>query len=107
MTIPEFALVFYPLFFTIAIEWVIFFLITREKISKTIGFIILMNMISWPVATLLYWKWPLEIYWIEVLVVAIEFFLIAIYWKFKWLKSGLLSLLMNSASYFIGILIFQ
>jgi glucose-6-phosphate-specific signal transduction histidine kinase len=105
--VRELISVFSPLLFTISIEWILFFFISREKILKTIGFVILMNMISWPIATLLYWNWPNEIYWIELLVVLIETFLIGIYWKYKWLKSASLSLIMNSASYFIGILIFQ
>ena len=107
MTAREISIVFSPLLFTITIEWVIFFLSMREKIGKTIGFIILMNIISWPIATLLYWNWPDQIWWIELLVVIIETVLISFYWNFKWLKSGLLSLAMNSASDFIGILIFQ
>lgn len=107
MSTRELGFTFFPLLFTISIEWLIFFIATREKLLKTIGFIVLMNMISWPIATLLFWNWPSEIYWIELLVVAMETVLISIFWKYKWLKSGLLSIGLNAASYFIGILIFQ
>ena len=103
----ELLIVFLPLLFTISIEWIVFISITREKIGKTIVFAIIMNMISWPIATLLYWNWPNEIYWIELLVVAIESILISIYWKYKFLKAGLLSFSLNAASYFIGILVFK
>ena len=107
MTVEDWRGVFLPLLFTVTIEWVLFIVATREGVLQAAGFVLLTNLITWPVATLLNWSWPAQITMIELLVLAVESLLIATYWRYHWLKSGVLSLTMNSASYLIGRLIFQ
>ncbi len=107
MTVVDWRAVFLPLLFTIAMEWVVFVVATRRNVLGAAAFVVLMNTMTWPVATLLYWHWPAQILWIELLVVAAESLIIAIYWGFPPLKSGWLSLAMNAASYFIGIVVLR
>lgn len=107
MTAEDWLAVFLPLLFTITVEWVVCFIATSGNALKTAGFVLLTNLITWPVATLMFWHWPSQILWIELLVAVAETVLIAIYWGFNPRKSGSLSLAMNASSYFIGIWVFR
>ena len=72
MTVVSWCAVFLPLLFTIAIEWLVFCVARRGNALRSAGFVLLMNLMTWPLATLMFWNWPSQILWIELLVVAAE-----------------------------------
>lgn len=87
---------------TVLLEWPVFALLSRLGFKKTGLFMLLMNMISWPIAIILYNYAELNIWLVELLVVAMETVIIFIHWRWSWPKALLFAFLINAASYFIG-----
>ncbi|MGL4597866.1 MAG: hypothetical protein ACRCYO_10065 [Bacteroidia bacterium] len=90
---------------TLFLEWPVFVLLTKKSWRETALFMLLMNLVTWPIATVLYNTTTISIWWIELGVFLAETVLVAMHWKFSWGKSALLALLMNASSWGIGSLI--
>ncbi len=90
---------------TLLLEGPVFVLLTKKTFRETAVIILLMNLVTWPIATVLYNTTTISIWWIELGVFLAETVLVAIHWKFNWGKSAWIALLMNASSWGIGSLI--
>jgi|GEM_PF-2055853 len=87
---------------TFLIEWPLFALLSRKGFRRTAFFLLLMNLVSWPLLAVAHNYTEIHILWLELGVVLLETFIIFISWRFAWWKCFLLALTINAASYFIG-----
>ncbi|GAB3310118.1 hypothetical protein [Hymenobacter tenuis] len=85
------------------IEWLLFLLFERRGLARTAGFIFLINLFTWPLCQLLYWHFPAYLPAIELGVVAAEAGLMAYYFRWTWVRAGLVATALNTLSYFAGL----
>lgn len=89
---------------TFLIELIIFYIFLRRDYIKTAGYVLLINLFSWPLANLFYNSFN-HLLVVELGVFIVEGFLIMLLFEFSWKKSFLLSLVANFISAFVGLLI--
>ncbi|TND09839.1 MAG: Uncharacterized protein FD123_963 [Bacteroidetes bacterium] len=87
---------------TFSIEWPVFALITGQGFKKTFVFMLLMNLVSWPIAMILFGYLSVHIVWVELFVLAAETLILFYHWRFPWWKALLFATIINAASFFIG-----
>jgi len=87
------------------LEFVVVYLFLKKDFLKVLGFVLLINLFTWPIANLLYgFNW--NVYLIEIGVVIVEGFLIMELFKIDSKKSLLISFVANLISFLIGLTFF-
>lgn len=87
---------------TLFIEWPLFALLSRQGFAKTFYFMLLMNLLSWPLAMILFRYLDLNIWFVEFFVLALETYVLHAAWKYAFGKSLLFAFILNAASFLIG-----
>lgn len=95
----------YALFFTILFEFVIYSIAVRKNYGKLFVYAILINLVTWPLANLLYAYFGM-FFLIEFLVVLAEIFLIKKLLEVSWIKALVISLIANLITMFFGIVFY-
>ena len=91
---------------TILIEFFIYSLFLRKNYLKLLGYSILINGLTNPLANLFFNGAGLVLL-IEILVFVVEIFLIKYLFRIKYLKAILISFIANLISFLIGFFIFS
>ena len=91
---------------TILIEFFIYSLFLRKNYLKLLGYSILINGLTNPLANLIFNMAGLVLL-IEILVFVVEIFLIKYLFRIKYLKAILISFIANLISFLIGFFIFS
>lgn len=96
-----------PLFYllvTIAIEFTVYFITIKKEVLSLFAFCLLINLVTWPWANMLYGIWML--FWIiEIGVFVLESILIKYLFEINWKKAIFISLVANTISATIGFFI--
>ena len=95
---------FIPLLLTIIIEFVIFWLIIKNKPTKLFFYSIIINLFTQPFGTYLYQNTLISFYLVELLIIIIESVLISLLFEIKYKKAILISVLANITTALISFL---
>ena len=95
---------------TIILEIIVYFIWFRKEYSKTLGYCVLINLLTVPLANFFYGffsasKNIVGLLGIEIVVFLIEFVLIMFLFKMKWWKALILSFVANVFSFILGLFI--
>ncbi|MGB9980563.1 hypothetical protein [Methanobacterium sp.] len=91
-------------FITVAVEFLILWLFTRDKLNKLFLYSLLINSFTLPIATYGYYNILNNIYIIEIAVIFVESILIMLLLKMKYKTAFLISLTANFVTTVIGFL---
>ena len=94
-----------PLLLTIAIESVVIVVMTSLTGKDVLPFSALINAVTLPLATFLYHEVLPDLLVVEILVIGVETFLIALLFRFPMQKSLGISIAANGISAFAGVLL--
>jgi len=90
---------------TIILELIVVFLFLRKDYIKTVIYVFLINLFTWPIANLIYGM-GLNYYAVEAGIVLVESVLFIVLFKMSSRKALLISLVANFVSAFAGRIIF-
>ena len=90
--------------FTFIIEYIIVLAFLRKQPLKTAGFVLLVNLFSWPIANFFYGFYN-NLLIIEIGVVIVESFLLMYLFELNYRKSILIAFVSNLASFLAGYLL--
>ena len=93
---------FYNFLITFILELIIFYVFIRKNYFKTLCYVLLINLFTWPIANFIYSVWQ-NIFIIEIGVFIIEGILIMLMFELKWRKAFLISFITNLISFLGGI----
>lgn len=94
-----------PFVITQLIEWPLFSLFARMPLRRTFLFMLLVNLCTWPLACILYWKYPTWLPLTETGIAVTESLLIFLWWRWNILRSLAAGFLINGLSYGVGLII--
>ncbi len=87
---------------TIFIEFIIARLFFKKEYFKLFSYVFLMNLFTWPIASLLFNNYSSLLY-IEIGIILVEWILIKLLLEMKYSKSLLISFLMNIVGFVASI----
>ncbi|MBU0894886.1 MAG: hypothetical protein KKF48_00020 [Nanoarchaeota archaeon] len=88
---------------TFVIEFVVYVIGTKSKVSKAALYALLINGFTWPLATR--FSTLESIFLVEFIVFVVEFVLIMLMFKMKWWKALLISLIANTITMILGFIL--
>jgi|SRR3989344_6139847 len=95
----------FPLLLTIIVEFIIFWLIIKDKPTKLFFYSFIINSFTQPLGIFLYQNALINFYIAELLIFILESFLISLLFKIKYKKAFLISFLANIVTALIGFLL--
>ena len=95
-------LFFGAFFFTVFCEWLLFSAFSRYALKITLFFIVLLNLVTWPVISWLYSTTTIPLWQLETGVWLVETVIITIHWQWPLWRGALMALLINAGSWGIG-----
>lgn len=93
-----------PFILTVVLELIVFWLILRAKMGSLVVAAIVINLITWPIASYIYARFLLPWSLVEVCVFVIEILLVMLLLRVKFGKAILISFLANFVSALMGYL---
>ncbi|MCU0432936.1 MAG: hypothetical protein MUC87_05730 [Bacteroidia bacterium] len=88
--------------FTVISEWILFSAFSRYALRITLFFIVLLNLVTWPVISFLYSTTDYPLWLMEIGVCLVETIIITIHWYWKWWRGAAAALLINAGSWGLG-----
>jgi hypothetical protein len=88
--------------FTVISEWILFSAFSRYALKITLFFIVLLNLVTWPVISWLYATTTIPLWQLETGVWITETAIITIHWQWPLWRGALGALLINAGSWGLG-----
>ncbi|MCA6362864.1 MAG: hypothetical protein IM638_07475 [Bacteroidetes bacterium] len=88
--------------FTVFSEWLLFSGFSRYALKLTLFFIVLLNLVTWPVINWLYATTAIPLWQLETGVWLVESVIITIHWQWPLWRGAVAALLINAGSWGIG-----
>lgn len=91
--------------FTVITEWLLFSLVSRYALKLTFVFILLLNLVTWPVITWLWNSTSIPLPLLELGVWLVETIIVRIHWFWSWQRALVAAFLINAGSWGLGTLV--